>query len=338
MSFKANSQDESSPVGSGQPWRDFLERVERVAPSEATLLIQGEHGVGKGWIAREIHGISGRREGPLVEIDLSVGSPSLVESTLFGHEEGAFTGADRARLGCVRRADKGTLVLGGLDDLDLSLQVKLLRLLQEQEVEPLGAEVPIPVDVRIVATATRDLREQVELGTFREDLYYRLAVVQLDVPPLRVRFEGTEDWLPSLLKVAAKDVGRGERDLSAGALARLAEYSWPGNVRELENALQRVLVLGPGNGEAIEAEEFNFLADSLAGHGGAQDLARQALSTGVQVEDLVGHILQEALREHRGKVAAAARAVGLSRKAFEYRLTKWQGEQDGGQESAEDQV
>ncbi len=334
MSFQANSSGESSPVGSGQAWRDFLERVERVAPSEATLLIQGEHGVGKGWIARAIHRLSGRREGPLVEIDLSVGSPSLVESTLFGHEEGAFTGADRARLGCVRRADKGTLVLGGLDDLDLGLQVKLLRLLQEHEVEPLGAEEPIPVDVRIVATATKDLREQVEMGSFREDLYYRLAVVQLDVPPLRVRFEDTEAWLPPLLEAAAQDVGRRKRGLSEDAVARLAQYPWPGNVRELENALQRALVLGPEGGGAIQAEEFDFLTDSLAGHGGARDLALQALSTGVHVEVLVGHLLQEALKEHRGKVAAAARAVGLSRKAFDYRLAKWKNEQAEG----EDQV
>ncbi|MFT4648814.1 MAG: DNA-binding NtrC family response regulator [Glaciecola sp.] len=332
MSFKANSLGEPGPVGSGPAWQDFLKRVERVAPSAATLLIQGEHGVGKGWIARAIHGLSERREGPLVEIDLSVGSPSLVESTLFGHEEGAFTGADRARLGCVRRAHGGTLVLAGLDDLDLGLQVKLLRLLQEHEVEPLGAEGPISVDVRIVATATGDLREQVELGTFREDLYYRLAVVQLDVPPLRVRFEGMDAWLPALLKLAAADVGRQSRALSPEAVARLAVHPWPGNVRELENALQRVLVLGSSEAEEIQPEEFNFLAETLEGHGSAQELARQALSTGVQVDTLVGHLLQEALKEHRGKLAPAARAVGLSRKAFEYRLSKWQEETKGGEE------
>lgn len=330
MSFKAISQGEPGPIGSGPAWQDFLNRAERVAASEATLLIQGEHGVGKGWIARAIHGLSGRKTGPLVEIDLSVGSPSLVESTLFGHEEGAFTGADKARLGCARRAHGGTLVLAGLDDLDLGLQVKLLRLLQEHEVEPLGAEAPVPVDVRVVATATRDLREQVELGTFREDLFYRLAVVRLDVPPLRVRFEGMEDWLPALVAQAASEVGRANRGLSPEAVARLAAHPWPGNVRELENALQRVLVLGADPGGEIAAEEFDFLGDSLAGHGGPRELARQALSSGIQVDTLVGHLLQEALKEHRGKLAPAARAVGLSRKAFEYRLTKWQEEaQDG---------
>ncbi|MDF1837923.1 MAG: sigma 54-interacting transcriptional regulator [Planctomycetota bacterium] len=326
MSFKAISQGEPGPIGSGPAWQDFLDRAERVAASEATLLIQGEHGVGKGWIARAIHGLSGRADGPLVEIDLSVGSPNLVESTLFGHEEGAFTGADKARLGCARRAHGGTLVLAGLDDLDLGLQVKLLRLLQEHEVEPLGAEAPVSVDVRVVATATRDLREQVELGTFREDLFYRLAVVRLDVPPLRVRFEGMGGWLPGMVEVAAAEVGRAKRELSPGAVERLAAHPWPGNVRELENALQRVLVLGAGDEEPVTPEEFDFLGDALLGLGGARELARQALAAGVQVDDMVGHLLAEALQEHRGKLAPAARAVGLSRKAFEYRLTKWQEE------------
>ena len=334
MSFQQNSSAESGPVGSGQAWSDFLKRVERVAPSEATLLIQGEHGVGKGWIARAIHRLSARSGGPLVEIDLSVGSPNLVESTLFGHEAGAFTGADRARLGCVRRADGGTLVLAGLDDLDLGLQVKLLRLLQEQEVEPLGSEGPVSVDVRVVVTATKDLRQQVELGAFREDLYYRLAVVQLEVPPLRVRFEGSEAWLPALVEEAAAAVRRPSRKLGKEAVARLAAYPWPGNVRELENALQRVLVLGLHADQEVDASELDFLEESLAGHGGALDLALQALATGIKVETFVGHLLEQALKEHRGKVAPAARAVGLSRKAFEYRLSKWKAEQQDGEEQS----
>ncbi|MCA9002518.1 MAG: sigma-54-dependent Fis family transcriptional regulator, partial [Planctomycetes bacterium] len=245
---------------------------------------------------------------------------------LFGHEPGAFTGAHKARIGCARRADGGTLVLTGIDGLDLSLQVKLLRLLQEHEVEPLGGEEPVKVDVRVVATATGDLADKVEQGSFREDLYYRLAVVPLVVPPLRVRFEGAEAWLPRVVERAAREVGCAARPVDPEALARLAKHPWPGNVRELENALQRVLVLGAGREDAIGAGEMDFLDGSLADRGGAGELARQALAQGVHVDTLVGSMLEEALAEHRGKMASAARAVGLSRKAFEYRLGKWQQE------------
>ncbi len=310
-------------VGGGAAWSDFLERLKRAASSGATVLLEGEHGVGKGFLARWVHQISPRAQQPLVELDLSTGSPHLLESLLFGHEEGAFTGARGPRLGAARRAEGGTLVLRGVHDLALELQVKLLRLLQERVVEPLGSERSIPVDVRILATGSQDLPERVRTGEFREDLYYRLAVVVMEVPPLRVRFEEAPLWLPALAGQAARRVGRPERSLSDDAIEFLAGLGWPGNVRQLENALERVLVLG---GEAAQAEpmgreDFGFLLEDSA-PGGLQDLARQGLARGISMDAWVGALLEESLSEHRGSMAAAARALGLSRKAFEYRLQK----------------
>ncbi len=310
-------------VGGGAAWSSFVDRLERAAGSGATLLLAGEHGVGKGFLARWVHQNSPRAGKPLVELDLSTGSPHLLESLLFGHEEGAFTGARGARRGAARRAHGGTLVLRGVHELALELQVKLLRLLQERVVEPLGSEESIPVDVRVIGTGSPDLQERVGDGRFREDLYYRLAVVVLEVPPLRVRFEESEHWLPALAERAAQRVGRDARPLDPAAVRWLSTQGWPGNVRQLENALERVLVLG-GDGAAgtpMGVEEFAFL-QAESQDSGLEDLARQGLARGVTMDAWGGALLEAALAEHRGSVAPAARAVGLSRKAFEYRLQK----------------
>ncbi|MEZ6021610.1 MAG: sigma 54-interacting transcriptional regulator [Planctomycetota bacterium] len=318
-------------------WRSFQERLERAARSEAALLLAGEHGVGKTWLARRCHALSSRARGPLVELNLAQGSEALIESLLFGHEQGAFTGAHRARQGAVRRAEGGTLVLTGVQEIPLGLQVKLLRLLQEKVVEPLGSETSLPVDVRVICTAGTDLQERVAQGRFREDLYYRMAVVVLEVPALRTRFEGAADWLPSLVRQAAARVARPERELSPEALERLAGYSWPGNVRELENALERALVLGAETSGPIGPEEFEFLGAAIDGAGHLAGLAREALAQGVSYDAWEGALLDQALQQHHGRVSAAARAVGLSRKAFEYRLARWQQRKDGAGGEEEDE-
>jgi DNA-binding NtrC family response regulator len=293
--------------------------LDRVAASRATALLSGESGSGKSHAARELHRRGPDPDAPLVQVDVSSLSPTLLEAELFGHAEGAYTGADRARRGRFERADGGTLVLDGIENLPLEHQVKLLRVLQERVVEPLGGE-PVPVDVRVVATTGADLRERVEDGRFREDLYYRLAVVTLEVPPLRSRLEDLEPLVEHLAAAAAVRVRVPVRRFGPEALARLASHAWPGNLRELENAIERVLVLGAAGDEEVAPEELAFLDGQ--GEGEAARLARQALAAGVELEELEAAMIEAAVEEQRGNLSAAARRVGLSRRALEYRLNK----------------
>ncbi len=315
-------------------WEQFEARLARVAASvaapeasapasaaPATVLLTGESGSGKSRAARRFHDLSARRDGPFVSVHLAGLASTLLEGELFGHEAGAFTGAVGTREGRFARANGGTIVLEAIETLDLGLQVKLLRVLQERVVEPLGSEDFVEVDVQVVATTARDLRQAVEEGLFREDLYYRLAVVPLEVPPLRTRahteaFRGVCEGL--MAEVASRSSVE-PRPLSEEALAALAAHPWPGNFRELENALERVLVLGSQN-EAVGAQEVAFLSEGVAGR--AQEIARDALASGVGLEELEAAVLDEALAQENGNVSAAARCVGLSRRAFSYRRKK----------------
>jgi two-component system response regulator HydG len=305
-------------TGSCETFRTFADEVRTVARSDATVLLEGESGSGKGAAARALHAASPRASGPLGTISLAALAPTLIEAALFGHERGAFTGADRARKGVFRQAQGGTIVLDDVDLLPREAQVKLLRVLQEREVEPLGAEEPVPIDVRVVATTNRDLRGEVAAGRFREDLYFRLAVVTLRVPPLRARTADLPELLQTLVPRIAERVGRPARAFSPGACERLARHPWPGNVRELENALERVHVLG-GEGP-VGAEELGFLGEAVAGAAG--ELARAALAGGLLIDDLALAMMELALEEERGNVSAAARRVGLTRRAFDYRMSR----------------
>jgi DNA-binding NtrC family response regulator len=308
-------------VGGGAALADFLGRLARAAASESTVLVVGESGTGKSGAAERLHRLSPRAAGPFVAASLVATSTTLIEATLFGHERGAFTDAHKARLGLFRRAEGGTILLDGIDHLPLEAQVKLLRVLQERTVEPLGGEASIPIDVRVVATATASLERLVEAGTFRADLFYRLAVLTLEVPPLRRRLEDLETLAAEFMRCVAERVGVPARMLSPGALAALRAHPWPGNVRELENALERVLVLGGEQGETtreIQAEELAFLGQARAGT--AAELARSALALGLTVDTLTRAMMERALEEHRGNVSAAARTVGLTRRAFDYRM------------------
>ncbi len=309
-------------LGQGPAFAAFLSDLERAAQGAVTVLIEGESGSGKTSAAGHLHSRSPRAAGPLVTADLGALAPHLIEAQLFGHEEGAYTGADRARLGRFRAAEGGTLVLEGIEDLPLATQVKLLRVLQERVVEPLGAERPVPVDVRVVATSTRPLLQAVEAGDFREDLYYRLAVVVLRVPPLRSRPGDLEALALAMVERTAGRLALEPRSLSSEALERLRGHSWPGNVRELENAIERVQVLAPGGQRTapVAAPELTFLDEAVAG--AAETLARQVLAMGLDLEELTGACLDEALREERGNASAAARRLGLSRRAFDYRKRK----------------
>ncbi len=297
----------------------FEADLQRVACSSATLLLCGESGTGKSRAAQRLHGASERAAGPFVEVQIAALSPTLVEAELFGHEEGAFTGAAKARLGRFQRAEGGTLVLDGVESLRPELQVKLLRVLQERVVEPLGGD-PVSLDVRVVATAGRDLRELVERGEFREDLYYRLAVVTLDLPALRRRLEDLPALVESFSHSVAKRINAPRREFSQEAIERLSQHDWPGNLRELENAVERVTVLGSSLSHPVEPAEFNFL--QTEGGSEVQRLAQEALASGITIEQLELAMIEQAVQAHQGNLSAAARQVGLSRRAVEYRLRK----------------
>jgi two-component system response regulator PilR (NtrC family) len=319
-------------VGRCAAFEAFAARLAQVAGSEATVLIEGESGTGKGLAARAIHDLSPRSAGPFVAVSPAALAPSLIQAELFGHEEGAFTGAHRPRVGRFERASGGTLCLDDIDTLAPETQAKLLRALQTRTVEPLGAESPRSIDVRLIATTQCDLAREVEAGRFRSDLYYRLAVVPLLVPPLRERLEDLPLLAAALVERLSAERGLAPRRLSSAALARLASHPWPGNVRELENALERALVLAstdlPGergasaNGGAGELGPgaFDFL--SAATLDTAEELAERALAHGLSLADLENAVIARALRRHPGNKAAAARAIGLSRRAFEYRLAR----------------
>ena len=239
-------------VGSSPPLLNALHEVERVAPTDTTVLLLGETGTGKELFARAVHEGSRRRERPLVKLNCGAIPHQLIESELFGHERGAFTGATQKREGRFALADRGTLFLDEIGELPLELQPKLLRVLQEGELEPVGSSRTRSVDVRIVAATNRDLAECVARGTFREDLYYRLNVFPIRVPPLRERGRDIDELARAFAEKYARRVGRKLAPLSDATLARLRSYAWPGNVRELENVIERGVVISTGKTFDIE--------------------------------------------------------------------------------------
>ncbi|MGN6106030.1 MAG: sigma-54-dependent transcriptional regulator, partial [Kofleriaceae bacterium] len=240
-------------IGSSVLMRGLLSMIDRVAASDATVLIVGESGTGKELLARTIHRVGPRKDGPFVAFDCSALAPSLLEAELFGHEKGAFTGAGRARRGLFREASGGTIFLDEIGDIDATVQNKLLRVLQEREIKPVGGDRPVQIDVRVVAATNKDLKQLVSRGQFREDLYWRLAVVPIQVPPLRERKEDIPQLAAHILarrRGAAKSFAGNEAryptQITAKALARLQSYRWPGNIRELENVLSRAAILCDG--------------------------------------------------------------------------------------------
>ncbi|HKZ08556.1 MAG TPA: sigma 54-interacting transcriptional regulator [Methylomirabilota bacterium] len=253
-------------VGSSPALSALLERVEQAAPTEATVLILGETGTGKELIARALHGASPRRERPLVKVDCTALSSGLVESELFGHAKGAFTGAIDRRIGRFELADRGTIFLDEVGELPLEAQAKLLRVLQEQQFEPVGSNRTVKVDVRVIAATNRDLETAVREGRFRADLFYRLNVVPLHVPPLRERRQDIPQLAAFFLGRYAKAFGRPATALSPSGLERLVAYDWPGNVRELQNVVERAVVLSGGPVLELPADLFPaLLAPRAAG-------------------------------------------------------------------------
>jgi len=304
--------------------RQVFELVERVGASDAAATILGETGTGKELVARALHARSGRRDGPFIPVNCSAIAESLIESELFGHEKGAFSGADRMRKGAFEEADRGTIFLDEIGELPLDLQPKLLRVLELGEVKRVGASRPIVVNVRIVAATHRDLRAQVRAGKFREDLYYRLCVVPLTVPPLRQR-KGDVRALAETFLQRASPRGLVLR-WSPEALAKLEAYDWPGNVRQLRNVVQRALLFR-GEGVAVPAGAVTF-EDTRAIPAGTGD-DDTLYVRGLTLEEIEREAIRLSLRRNKGTRAAVVKELQIAKSTVMKRIGQW-GLQDEG--------
>jgi two-component system NtrC family response regulator len=306
-------------VGSSSALRAVLSDLKRAAATDAAVLLLGETGTGKELAARAIHRNSKRKEGPFVVVNCASIPETLIESELFGHRRGAFTGASEDRKGKFEIADGGTLFLDEVAELPMLLQPRLLRVLQEGEIDKVGASVPVPVDVRVVAATHRDLPARVQEGSFREDLWYRLNVVPLTMPPLRERREDLPPLIEHFLLKHSRRHGRPIPRLSPAVLDRFERYDWPGNVRELENLLERLVVLTDAD-SISEADLPENLRQDLPRYGRARvDLPAE----GIVLEQLERGLIEEALRRSRGNQTAAARFLGISRSTLIYRMQKF---------------
>jgi two-component system response regulator AtoC len=283
--------------------------VEKIAPTDSTVLLTGESGTGKEVVARSIHEQSRRAEGPFVAVNVGGIPETLLESELFGYEKGAFTGADDRKTGMFEVASRGTLFLDEIGDMPLALQVKLLRVLQEKSIRRLGGTRSIPVDARIIAATNRRMEERVKEGAFREDLFYRLNVVRIEVPPLRERPEDTPLLAGVLISALGARMGKQVKGLDDAALDRLTSYSFPGNVRELENMIERALIFS--DGELITAADLR-VPDSPARPTRAESM-----------RDIEKRAITEALLRWEGNRTRAAEELGISRRTLLYKIKEY---------------
>ncbi|HYP12295.1 MAG TPA: sigma-54 dependent transcriptional regulator [Bryobacteraceae bacterium] len=308
-------------IGRSQAMQEIFGTISRVAPTRATVLLAGESGVGKDMIARAIHFHSPRRDRPFVKINCTALPENLMESELFGYEKGAFTGAVAAKPGKFEQADTGTVFLDEIGDVPPAVQVKLLRVLQERELERLGSNKTKQIDVRVIAATNVDLRLALENGTFREDLYYRLNVLPLDIPSLRQRKEDIPYLAEHFVRKLGKDMGR-HCSFSDKAMQKLLAYDWPGNVRELENVIERSMVLC--SADRLEAEDIKL--DSIRSKAG---IPSGFLPDGMSLDQYEQSIIKEALKRAHGNKSQAARLLGITRNALRYRLSQMGVETDG---------
>jgi DNA-binding NtrC family response regulator len=307
-----------SIIGRSKTLLRVLEMTSRVAQTDSIALIRGETGTGKELLAKAIHQNSRRKHGPFVTINCGAIPSNLLESELFGHMKGAFTGATGAKKGRVEIADGGTLFLDEIGELPLDLQIKLLRLIQQGEIEKVGASSSSKVDVRIIAATHRNLQAMIEDGTFREDLYYRLAVIPLELPPLRERLEDIPELVQHLFLKSKQKHGRNELQLPESLLPGFSNYDWPGNVRELENIIERLVVLAVG--DKISADD---LPEFLRRGSSLPDLIRLDLSPqGISLEAIEKDLIIKALQKFNWNQTQAARYLDISRRTLSYRMEK----------------
>ncbi len=304
-------------VGRSTAMQGIFATIMRVAPSRATVLLAGESGVGKDLIARAIHHHSPRKDRPFVKINCTALPENLMESELFGYEKGAFTGANTSKPGKFEQADTGTVMLDEIGDVPASVQIKLLRVLQEREFERLGSNKTTHIDVRVIAATNRDLRAALEDGTFREDLYYRLNVVPIEIPPLRERKEDIPYLARHFVEKLGPETGDRVFDISDSAIDKLAQYSWPGNVRELENVIERSMVMA--SGETLEPNDIRLDMVLRQRHNTSSEFG---LPDGMSLDQYEMELIKGALKKADGNKSQTARLLGLTRNALRYRLTQ----------------
>ncbi len=325
-------------VGRSNPMQEIYKAIGRVASTDATVLVRGESGSGKELVARACYQYSLRSEKPFVVINCVAIPETLLESELFGYEKGSFTGAMQRRLGKVEQADGGTLFLDEIGDMPFSIQSKILRLLQEKSIERIGGHQTIPLDVRIIASTNRDLEQAVEKGSFREDLYYRLKVVTLWLPPLRERMEDVPLLSEYFLGRFSREMDMENPGIIEEAVMALCKYSWPGNVRELANTLQKALIFSRGYplkpedvSQVLHEKSTATLSDDQAAEETIREWIRATLNSsadGNHFDALVDHfakiVIGEALILTEGNRSRAAKLIGLSRPTLQSKIEKYQ--------------
>ena len=308
-------------IGKSPEIHKVSELIQQVAPTRATILIEGESGTGKEVVASLLHHLSGRPAAKMVTVHCAALSPQLLESELFGHEKGAFTGAAQRRIGRFEQADGGTLFLDEIGEIDAATQIKLLRVLSERSLERVGSNTPIKVDVRVIAATNKNLRDLVESGSFREDLYFRLNVVKIEMPPLRVRREDIVLLTNAFLQEFAKENERPVKPLSDAALALLLAYSWPGNVRELRTAIEHGVVMS--NDAVIDVRhlpQFLLAPSPSAAH--SSHLPKNSLDATAEfnLHALEANTIRSALASARGNRTHASDLLGVSRRTLQRKL------------------
>jgi DNA-binding NtrC family response regulator len=312
-------------LGTSAALQGVREQITRIARTDSTVLIQGESGTGKEVVARALHAAGPRQAAPFYAVNCAALSAGLLESELFGHERGAFTGADRRRRGRFELADGGTLLLDEVTEMDERLQAKLLRVLQERSFERVGSSEPIRVDVRVIATSNRDIQEALRRGNFRKDLYYRLAVVPVVLPPLRERIEDLPVLVRHFLDRFADWGWRTFREVEPEAMELMQGYSWPGNVRELGNVLERAVALHPG-----PVLKRDFVEPALVGTGGGSVRVDRADEggdpegwVGVPLEEVERRLIAAALRRYKGRRRETAVSLGIAERTLREKIRRW---------------
>ncbi len=304
-------------IGKSMKMKTLLDLVDRVAKSNAAVLINGESGTGKELIANAIHYNSDRKDKPYIKVNCGAIPETLVESELFGHEKGAFTGAVGSKPGRFERADKGTIFLDEVGELTPAIQVKLLRALQEKEIERVGGTEVIQVDSRVLAATNRDLKKMVEEGKFREDLYYRLNVIPLELPPLRERKEDIPDLIDYFLGKYCEEIGREKLEINKHALDLLVHYEWKGNIRELENVIERLVILSQGN----IIYDMDLPKEILQQDNDIQEF--NLPESGINMEEVEKSLILQALSKSENNQTKAAQLLGITRHTLIYRMEKY---------------
>jgi transcriptional regulator with PAS, ATPase and Fis domain len=306
-------------VGDGVQLRRARQQLAAVAPTDTTVLVLGESGTGKELIARAIHNQSPRVTEMFQAVNCAAINENLLESELFGHEKGSFTGAHAEKKGLFEVADRGTLFLDEIAELDIAMQAKLLRALQEREIRRVGGTRPIKIDVRVVAATNRDLRAMVADGRFRDDLYYRINVLSVDVPPLRERRDDIPVLINYFLKKHTRNTSRLVRGLTPETRKMMLDYSWPGNVRQLESAIERAILLCEGDLITVEDLPLEVRQESRPQAEGAFKLPPE----GISFEDVERDLITQAMEQSDYNITKAAKLLGLTFRTLQYRLEKF---------------